>query len=715
MPWVLTNFTINELNLSDESIFRDFSKPVGAFNPELLRDYLNDYESYKEEGIEPFMFSSAPISPLSLYNYLIRQEPFTTLHIEIQGGRFDNPARLFSSLAQSFETLTHLKGDFRELIPEFYFLPEFLVNRNHFDLGSYPTEEAPVTVDDLRLPPWCDSPIDFIYKHRKALESEYVSKHLHEWIDLIFGCKQRSIEANNVYQPKMYKNIWKTKLGMDLDNRPEIEAVLMYVGQIPVQLFNEPHPQRIVIPPIGKVTLNQQYSASSLTKTRKNPSLRKTIQLDSIKQFKVGQNIEIVAAFCTGLELIYLTNDGFFTLIELNYSEMHKTGKRFFGTARPSVSNINPPQKILTESNEMKNTKTFDINEELGNSTKPKKQNLPMLTLPLSDIPQIQPQSFSSRTFIDHSTIHHTVTKESSQTKDLDHTTIKPLIKTKLDNFIAIADFSPQFVSPELLVACNSINDTYAIKISGIMLILNSKNKVKASLNPNLHFTVFKLMQNRNELACIDHDKQYIASCDSDAVLTVYDTNDLYNPLFSIPSYRDSIKCLAVSSTFQAVVCGCREKIDTTDQSNSFKSSLLYCSITDGTFIKSIDLEGKVPKRITISPCWGFVVVHSKIVEQAKKYFYLSVYTINGDKICEEKIDNSLIHMTTFRSKSGFDYILCVDAKMNVFAFEAYFLNLGQPVYRSSTPIVYVGFIEQQDAIFVLTRDGNVSLIPFTF
>ncbi len=41
---------------------------------------------------------------------------------------------------------------------------------------------------------------DFTRQCREALECDYVSAHLHHWIDLIFGYKQRgeeALEANN--------------------------------------------------------------------------------------------------------------------------------------------------------------------------------------------------------------------------------------------------------------------------------------------------------------------------------------------------------------------------------------------------------------------------------------------------------------------------------------------------------------------------------------
>ena len=47
-------------------------------------------------------------------------------------------------------------------------------------------------VNNVILPKWANNDSkEFIRIQRKALESKYVSEHLNDWIDLIFGCKQR--------------------------------------------------------------------------------------------------------------------------------------------------------------------------------------------------------------------------------------------------------------------------------------------------------------------------------------------------------------------------------------------------------------------------------------------------------------------------------------------------------------------------------------------
>ena len=83
--------------------------------------------------------------------------------------------------------------DVKELIPEFFFLPEFLVNNENFNFGERQNGKL---VHHVTLPPWSgnDSRL-FIFIHRQALESFHVSQNLHHWIDLVFGSKQIGEEA----------------------------------------------------------------------------------------------------------------------------------------------------------------------------------------------------------------------------------------------------------------------------------------------------------------------------------------------------------------------------------------------------------------------------------------------------------------------------------------------------------------------------------------
>ena len=39
-PWVFSDYTSEEIDLDDEGIYRDLSKPIGALNPSRLKQFL---------------------------------------------------------------------------------------------------------------------------------------------------------------------------------------------------------------------------------------------------------------------------------------------------------------------------------------------------------------------------------------------------------------------------------------------------------------------------------------------------------------------------------------------------------------------------------------------------------------------------------------------------------------------------------------------------
>ncbi|VDK31748.1 unnamed protein product, partial [Gongylonema pulchrum] len=201
-PWVLANYTSPTLDLNIATNFRDLSKaffpfsssffPIGALSENRRKFFQDRYNSWEHETVPPFHYGTHYSTQAFTLNWLLRIEPFTTIFLHMQSGKFDHSNRLFHSIAEAWDSCQRDSHDVKELIPELYYMPEMLLNTNKFDLGKRDDGSA---VGDVVLPPWAKSAEHFIALHRQALESDLVSCQLNQWIDLIFGYKQKGPEA----------------------------------------------------------------------------------------------------------------------------------------------------------------------------------------------------------------------------------------------------------------------------------------------------------------------------------------------------------------------------------------------------------------------------------------------------------------------------------------------------------------------------------------
>ena len=265
-PWILTDYDdplkieIDKKSLMIENKnmdlteladykYRDLSLPMGMLevsddSKNRKENFIMKFEELKNEseefeGQKPHFYGSNYSNPIYICNYMIRIFPFTHVSIELQGDKIDDPNRLFFSVKNTFGTCTSLRTDIRELIPEFFYLPEMLVNINDINLGK---RDGNIIVDDVLTP--CDNnPYKFIDTMKNILENNHISYNIQNWIDLIFGIKSRGKEAelaNNIFSENSYQE------NIDLNKIEEKNIYLRTVefGLIPTQIMSNECPRR---------------------------------------------------------------------------------------------------------------------------------------------------------------------------------------------------------------------------------------------------------------------------------------------------------------------------------------------------------------------------------------------------------------------------------------------------------------------------------------
>ena len=426
-PWILKDYESEKLNLNDEKIYRELNKPVGALNRKRLEEYESRYNELKLQEqnfdendpnliqIPPFFYGSHYSTELVVLYYLIRLEPFTTFYLHLQDGRFDHADRLFFSIPIAWKNSYSLSQDVKELIPEFFYNANFLKNHNKLHLGERQEEHSllppsdpsssssslsllsPIPhsssdlvpsalsprnsssssllsesaverrkIDDVELPAWASSPEQFISIHREALESEYVSAHLHEWINLIFGYQQTGEEARkakNVFYYLTYENSMNIHEIQDELLRKSIIQQIKHFGQTPTQLFKIPHPSRnehlpLLKSPSGSIPPLASSGFSQLFKSPCNLFYSNFAQLSIVQ--KITTNFNAANMFVEHKKVILVSNYGEFALFKFNFtpnsSQSHQD--KSFGNLVITQSLLSP-QKAIFALNLPQNKKYF--------------------------------------------------------------------------------------------------------------------------------------------------------------------------------------------------------------------------------------------------------------------------------------------------------------------------------------------------------------------
>ena len=239
-----------------EKDMRNFSLPMGMMDlnengEKRKNNYKSKYAMSKKEielgekeNNKLYVYGSHYSNPLYVCHYLTRIFPFSNISIELQGDKFDDPNRLLISVNKSFEGSSSHEGDVRELLPEFFYLPEIFENRNNLDLKIKSKKNVEKS-NDVILPNWADNNrYIFISKLKTYLESVEINEKINKWFDLIFGYKQKGKEAENAYNLFLPSSYDSFDITSEPPEKRQYYLVLTEFGLTPHQIINKKFSKR---------------------------------------------------------------------------------------------------------------------------------------------------------------------------------------------------------------------------------------------------------------------------------------------------------------------------------------------------------------------------------------------------------------------------------------------------------------------------------------
>lgn len=661
-PWILSQFGMAQRpSLDSSESFRDLTKPIGALNSERLNGLISKFNKMKRHNKKPYLYDRGMSNVTAVCTYLLRLEPFTSEYVDtILDSKPLKPEEFFNSIPQTFSCVTNNNGDYRELIPEFFFMPEVMMNLNHIDFGdldhSDNSEQEPGNVE---LPNWTQSAFEFIYLHRKALESDYVSSMLNHWIDLIWGFKQRgdeALHAYNVFNPMMYDDIWNDNHNLnELLPRSEIETNLLYIGQVPPQLFKEQHPQKKKINFSNfledKVYLNSCTNGHDVAFSQ--------VENDSTPfQYKI----------------LIISVDGTMSITHANLNKLKKTESVDFTMPQ------SPSKRLKREI--QKSTSDIFLSQ---NETKP-----------VNNVISSPPRRTNSEQLV---SINLTFIKKKFEVGEHPFDLISdPNSYSFLSNskFAAISSTTDRLV---IVDTENCTIETMPERFPDAVALSTSGNLLGVAGN-DATLNIFKIEDITSAASSISKNGSELINEQITFLANDEFSQGIVAPVISMPSYRDSISCCCLNQAFFVSVIGTRD------------NSLIINSLNKGSTVRVIDLHDARPCLITITKGWGFIVCYATKLTPGRISHYIYVFNINGILLQKKEIGFDVLTWSNWTSTEGFDYILVSDSNGKLFSFEVFYLNINDPFYRCYAPVSSLKYLEELHAVVIVVKDGRALFVP---
>ena len=303
----IKSFNLYHRKLSDHIGFQTETEKGKTRKQEYIQIYKMNVENRKIEGEEedkqvPYYFNTHYSNPIYVCYFILRLFPYSFIHIECQGNGFDTPDRLFYSIETSLYTLSSSKSDLRELIPEFFYFPEIMINLNKLNFKKRTNDD---TIDNVSMPSEFNklnkgeyySIFKYIEFMKNTLENDSKLIDIFSWIKLIFGTGQMyndNKKKDLLFRPESYITLDDEKLKKYTKDKNIMDSIDL--GLIPLQTVYDEFKldkKKISLKKLDKKEIEKRINMNEKSYLIELSDINNTFNINKEYDFKINLNNSI--------------------------------------------------------------------------------------------------------------------------------------------------------------------------------------------------------------------------------------------------------------------------------------------------------------------------------------------------------------------------------------------------------------------------------------